>query len=98
MLSKQDNSLLVTSEANTVMGNYLRCYWHPLANNTNIENCRYRRQKSLSLDNLLAIFVLFLLNYAFLFFGILLSAELTQLGVVQILGSLKVQILLLEFP
>lgn len=31
MLSKQDNALLVTSEANTVMGNYLRCYWHPVA-------------------------------------------------------------------
>jgi len=31
MLSKQDNTLLVTSEANTVMGNYLRCYWHPVA-------------------------------------------------------------------
>lgn len=31
MLSKEDNSLLVTSEANTVMGNYLRCYWHPVA-------------------------------------------------------------------
>lgn len=31
MFSKEDNSLLVTSEANTVMGNYLRCYWHPVA-------------------------------------------------------------------
>ncbi len=31
MLSAQENSVIVTSEANTVMGNYLRCYWHPIA-------------------------------------------------------------------
>lgn len=31
MLSAKDNSYLNTSEANTPMGNYLRCHWHPVA-------------------------------------------------------------------
>jgi phthalate 4,5-dioxygenase len=31
VLSAKDNSYLNTSEANTPMGNYLRCHWHPVA-------------------------------------------------------------------
>jgi len=31
MLSAKDNAYLNTSEPNTPMGNYLRCYWHPVA-------------------------------------------------------------------
>ena len=31
MLSALDNAIFVTSNTDTPMGNYLRCYWHPIA-------------------------------------------------------------------
>jgi phthalate 4,5-dioxygenase len=55
MLSAADNALFVTSEANTPMGNYLRCYWHPIALSEEVEkpDCPPIRVKIMGEDLLL---------------------------------------------